>query len=81
MPGGQGASSGGKRQFVLPLSRAAVSVGIDALFMEVHPDPDNAKSDGPNMVALSNLRGLLEELIALDDLVKNKLGCVEIEEA
>ncbi|WP_286976857.1 3-deoxy-8-phosphooctulonate synthase [Acetomicrobium sp. UBA5826] len=81
MPGGQGASSGGKRQFVLPLSRAAVSMGIDALFMEVHPDPDNAKSDGPNMVALSNLRGLLEELIALDDLVKNKLGCVEIEEA
>jgi 2-dehydro-3-deoxyphosphooctonate aldolase (KDO 8-P synthase) len=56
-------------------------VGIDALFMEVHPDPDNAKSDGPNMVALSNLRGLLEELIALDDLVKNRLGCVEIEEA
>jgi len=81
MPGGQGASSGGKRQFVLPLSRAAVSMGIDALFMEVHPDPDNAKSDGPNMVALSNLRGLLEELIALDDLVKNRLGCVEIEEA
>ncbi|MGB4145873.1 MAG: 3-deoxy-8-phosphooctulonate synthase, partial [Acetomicrobium sp.] len=56
MPGGLGGVSGGDRRFVSPLARAAVSIGIDALFMEVHPSPNEAKSDGPNMIALSDLR-------------------------
>ncbi len=80
MPGGLGGASGGDRKFVAPLARAAVSIGIDALFMEVHPNPDEAKSDGPNMIALSDLKGLLAQLIALDDLVKSELGYVDIEE-
>jgi 2-dehydro-3-deoxyphosphooctonate aldolase (KDO 8-P synthase) len=65
MPGGLGNRSGGQREFVPVLARAAVAVGIDALFMEVHPDPDNALSDGPNMVPLSELERLLSELLAL----------------
>jgi 2-dehydro-3-deoxyphosphooctonate aldolase (KDO 8-P synthase) len=59
-PGGAGSSSGGQREYVPYLSRAAAAVGIDALFLEVHPDPDRAPSDGPNMVRLDSLRGLLE---------------------
>jgi 2-dehydro-3-deoxyphosphooctonate aldolase (KDO 8-P synthase) len=59
-PGGAGPSSGGQREYVPYLSRAAAAVGIDALFLEVHPDPDRAPSDGPNMVRLDSLRGLLE---------------------
>ena len=64
-PGGMGTSTGGQREFVAPLARAAVAVGVDGLFMEVHPDPDNALSDGPNMVPLHRLEPLLEQLLAL----------------
>ena len=62
-PGGKGTSSDGNREFVEYLAKAAVAVGVDALFMEVHPDPDNAKCDGPNMVKLSDLEGLLTKLV------------------
>ena len=64
-PGGQGTSTGGQREFVAPLARAAVAVGVDGLFMEVHPDPDNALSDGPNMVPLHRLEPLLEQVLAI----------------
>ena len=67
-PGGQGTSSGGQREFVPVLARAAVSVGVDAVFMETHEDPDNAPSDGPNMVPLDQFEALAAELIAFDDL-------------
>jgi 2-dehydro-3-deoxyphosphooctonate aldolase (KDO 8-P synthase) len=66
LPGGRGSASGGQREFVAPLARAAVAVGVDAVFMEVHEDPDRAPSDGPNSVRLSDLEGLLQDLIALD---------------
>lgn len=69
-PGGQGASSGGKREFVPVLARAAVAVGISGLFMEVHEDPDNAPSDGPNMVPLAQFEALLENLVAFDRVAK-----------
>lgn len=65
MPGALHGRSGGQRQYVGPLARAAVAAGVDALFMEVHPDPDHALSDGPNMVPLDDLEGLLAELLAL----------------
>lgn len=65
MPGGQGDKSGGQRQFVPYLARAAAAVGIDALFMEVHENPDMALSDGPNMVPLAQLEGLLKQIIAI----------------
>ncbi|WP_442888913.1 3-deoxy-8-phosphooctulonate synthase [Brevundimonas sp.] len=68
-PGGQGTSSGGQREFVPVLGRAAVSVGVDAVFMETHQDPDNAPSDGPNMVPLDQFEALAGQLIAFDDLV------------
>ena len=64
-PGGRGTSSGGQREFVAPLARAAVAVGVDGLFMEVHPDPENALSDGPNMVPLHRLEALLSQLLAI----------------
>ena len=64
-PGGRGDSTGGQREFVAPLSRAAAAVGIDGLFMEVHPDPDNALSDGPNMVPLNRVEKLLTELVSI----------------
>ncbi len=64
-PGGRGSSSGGQREYVAPLARAAVAVGVDGLFMEVHPDPENALSDGPNMVPLHRLEPLLEQLLAI----------------
>ncbi|MFM7228602.1 MAG: 3-deoxy-8-phosphooctulonate synthase [Cyanobacteriota bacterium] len=64
-PGGQGSRSGGQREFVAPLARAAVAVGVDGLFMETHPDPDRAPSDGPNMVPLHRMEPLLEQLLAL----------------
>ncbi|MCS6958018.1 MAG: 3-deoxy-8-phosphooctulonate synthase [Aquificaceae bacterium] len=60
LPGGSGDRSSGQREFVLPLIRAAVAVGVDGLFMETHPDPDNALSDGPNMIPLKQLREVLE---------------------
>ncbi|MDX1348231.1 MAG: 3-deoxy-8-phosphooctulonate synthase [Thiomicrorhabdus chilensis] len=69
-PGGQGASSGGQREMVPVLARAAVAAGISGLFMETHPDPENALSDGPNMWPLGNLKPLLQTLKHLDDLVK-----------
>jgi 2-dehydro-3-deoxyphosphooctonate aldolase (KDO 8-P synthase) len=69
-PGGKGASSGGEREFVPVLARAAVAVGVAGVFIETHPDPDNAPSDGPNMIALSDLESLLRKLIAFDALAK-----------
>jgi len=73
-PGGQGTSSGGQREFVPVLARAAVAVGVDAVFMETHQDPDNAPSDGPNMVPLSQFEALAAELIAYDDLTKSRMA-------
>jgi 2-dehydro-3-deoxyphosphooctonate aldolase (KDO 8-P synthase) len=70
LPGGQGTSSGGQRQFVPVLSRAAMAVGIDGIFMETHPDPSKALSDGPNAWPLPKMRALLETLKALDDVTK-----------
>jgi 2-dehydro-3-deoxyphosphooctonate aldolase (KDO 8-P synthase) len=70
LPGGQGTSSGGQREFVPVLARAAVAVGIAGLFMETHPDPAHALSDGPNAVPLKHMRALLEQLLALDRVVK-----------
>jgi len=64
-PGGLGKSSGGQRQFVAPLARAAVAVGVDGLFMETHPNPEVACSDGPNMVPLQRLEPLLKQLLAI----------------
>lgn len=69
-PGGQGGSTGGERRFVETLARAAVAVGVAGLFIEAHDDPDNAPSDGPNMVRLDNLERLLEKLMALDAVSK-----------
>ena len=69
-PGGNKTSTGGNREYVRYLARAAVAVGIDGLFMEVHPDPDNALSDGPNMIALSDVEKLLCELLAIHKVVK-----------
>ena len=68
-PGGQGTTSGGQREFVAPLARAAVAVGVDGLFLEVHPDPTVALSDGPNMVPLHRLKTLLSQLVALRSVV------------
>jgi 2-dehydro-3-deoxyphosphooctonate aldolase (KDO 8-P synthase) len=70
LPGGQGTSSGGQREFVPVLARAAVGVGIAGIFMETHPDPKNAKSDGPNAVPLHRMRELLETLMELDHVAK-----------
>ena len=70
LPGGQGTSSGGQREFVPVLARAAVAVGVAGLFMETHPDPAQAKSDGPNAVPLSRMRELLQSLVAIDRVVK-----------
>ena len=70
LPGGQGASSGGQREFVPPLARAAVAVGCAALFIETHPDPDTAPSDGPNMVPLQEMRSLIAQVKAVDQLIK-----------
>ncbi len=70
LPGGLGKSSGGQREFISALARAAVAVGIDGLFMEVHPSPETALCDGPNSQAISGLRPLLEQLISLDRVVK-----------
>ncbi|MEE2695911.1 MAG: 3-deoxy-8-phosphooctulonate synthase [Cyanobacteriota bacterium] len=64
-PGGRGSSTGGQREFVAPLARAAMAVGVDGLFIETHPNPDQALSDGPNMVPLQRLEPLLEQLLAI----------------
>jgi len=71
LPGGQGTSSGGQREFIAALARAAVAVGIDALFMEVHPNPAEALCDGPNSQPLGELKPLLEQLLTIDRNVKN----------
>ena len=70
MPGGMGAASGGQREFVPVLARAAVGAGVSGLFMETHPDPDRALSDGPNAVPLDEMEPLLEDLVAIDRVVK-----------
>jgi 2-dehydro-3-deoxyphosphooctonate aldolase (KDO 8-P synthase) len=70
LPGGQGGSSGGQREFVPVLARAAIAVGISGLFMEAHPDPAKALSDGPNAVPLNRMKELLESLVAIDAVVK-----------
>jgi len=71
-PGGQGTSSGGERKYVGVLARAAVAVGVAGVFIETHPDPDKAPSDGPNMIALKDLEPLLSDLLAFDRLSKAK---------
>ena len=70
-PGGLGNKSGGQREFVPHLVRAACAVGVAGLFIETHPDPDHAPSDGPNMVPLREFEGLLKKLMAFDALAKN----------
>jgi 2-dehydro-3-deoxyphosphooctonate aldolase (KDO 8-P synthase) len=70
-PGGQGTSSGGQREFVPVLARAAVAVGVAGIFIETHQDPDHAPSDGPNMIALKDLEPLLKKLMAFDRLAKS----------
>ena len=75
-PGGQGTSSGGQREFVPVLARAAVAVGVDAVFMETHQDPDHAPSDGPNMVPLDQFEALAAELLAYDDLSKARMAAL-----
>ena len=81
LPGGQGTSSGGQREFVPVLARAAIAVGVAGVFMETHPNPAEALSDGPNAVPLRRMRVLLEQLLALDRVVKaqplleNDFGC------
>jgi 2-dehydro-3-deoxyphosphooctonate aldolase (KDO 8-P synthase) len=72
LPGGQGTSSGGQREFVPVLARAAIAVGIAGVFMETHPDPINALSDGPNAVPLKHMRALLEQLVSLDRVIKQQ---------
>jgi 2-dehydro-3-deoxyphosphooctonate aldolase (KDO 8-P synthase) len=77
LPGGQGSSSGGQREFVPVLARAAVAVGISGLFMETHPDPAKALSDGPNAVPLDHMKELLASLVAIDDVVKSSGSFLE----
>jgi 2-dehydro-3-deoxyphosphooctonate aldolase (KDO 8-P synthase) len=71
LPGGAGTASSGQREFVPHLARAAVATGCDALFMEIHPDPDKAPSDGPNMLRLDDLPALLAQIIQIDRIVRN----------
>ena len=77
LPGGQGSSSGGQREFVPVLARAAVAVGVSGLFMETHPDPAKALSDGPNAVPLNRMKELLESLLAIDNVVKSSNAFLE----
>ena len=71
-PGGQGDRSGGDREMVPPLARAAVAVGVAAVFMETHEDPDNAPSDGPNMIKINDFPDLVNVLLELDRVSKNR---------
>lgn len=71
LPGGQGQSSGGQKEFAEPLARAAVAVGVDGLFMEVHPEPDKALCDGPNMIKLDEIEKILATVKAIDQLVNS----------
>ena len=77
LPGGQGSSSGGQREFVPVLARAAVAVGVSGLFMETHPDPAKALSDGPNAVPLNRMKELLASLVAIDKVVKESGSFLE----
>jgi len=77
LPGGQGTSSGGQREFVPVLSRAAVAVGVSGLFMETHPNPSKAMSDGPNAVPLNRMKELLTSLVAIDDIIKQGQAYLE----
>jgi 2-dehydro-3-deoxyphosphooctonate aldolase (KDO 8-P synthase) len=77
LPGGQGHSSGGQREFVPVLARAAVAVGISGLFMETHPNPAKALSDGPNAVPLDRMKELLESLLAIDSVIKDSGSYLE----
>jgi 2-dehydro-3-deoxyphosphooctonate aldolase (KDO 8-P synthase) len=70
LPGGQGECSGGQREFAIPLAKAAAAAGVDGLFMEVHPDPDRAKCDGPNMIPLNQVRSLLKAIAAIHSLTR-----------
>ena len=72
IPGGKGSSTDGNREYVYPLMKAAVSIGVDAIFTEVHPDPGNGKSDGPNMLRLDDMEDILTKILKIDNLVKNK---------
>ena len=72
-PGGQGTSSGGDRDMVPVLARAAIAIGVAAVFIETHQDPENAPSDGPNMVRLEELPGLLAELVEIDAIAKRRV--------
>lgn len=74
LPGAGGSISGGQREFAAPLARAAVAVGVDGLFMEVHPEPDKALCDGPNMLPLSEVEGMLKTIRAIYDLIKANQG-------
>jgi 2-dehydro-3-deoxyphosphooctonate aldolase (KDO 8-P synthase) len=76
-PGGQGDRSGGERRYVPVLARAAVAIGVAAVFIEAHPDPDNAPSDGPNMVPFAELEGLVADLLAFDALAKSRAMAAE----
>jgi 2-dehydro-3-deoxyphosphooctonate aldolase (KDO 8-P synthase) len=73
-PGGLGATSGGQREYVPVLARAAVSIGVAAVFIETHPDPDHAPSDGPNMVPLNQFEALMRDLLAFDALAKQRMA-------
>lgn len=77
-PGGAGTTSGGQRQFVAPLARAAMAVGVDGLFLEVHPDPDKALSDGPNMVPLHRLEPLLRQLLDVRRILEEQAEAVSV---
>jgi len=77
-PGGRGTSSGGQREYVAPLARAAAAVGIDGLFMEVHPDPEKALSDGPNMVPLHKLEAILKQIISIRKALGTNLASSQI---
>lgn len=77
-PGGMGTSSGGDRRYVLPLVRAALAIGVDSVFLEVHPDPDNARSDGPNMVPLDKIDRLLDQMAKIDAMTRSELGFVDL---
>jgi 2-dehydro-3-deoxyphosphooctonate aldolase (KDO 8-P synthase) len=70
LPGGAGTSSSGQRQFVSPLARAAAAVGIDGLFLEVHPCPDEALCDGPNMVTITEMSHIMEQVVTIDDALR-----------
>ena len=72
LPGGKGGSSDGQREFINPLSKAAISIGIAGIFIETHEDPDNAPSDGPNMLHLKNLEKLIVQLSKIDSLIKSR---------